>query len=132
MPANTFEDKSDKTFESAELLVANSHKNSSIHCYYYSCLQLLNHFLVAHCRCSEQQVKDLVNDKESHNNLMNFVKEKLNEEGINSIKIFSELQLIKKERVKADYGMGFVIDTNNTRTKTVFFRDNFKQLMDEF
>ena len=43
MTVNTFEDKSDKSFESAELLVKKSHKNSSIHSYYYSHCQLLNH-----------------------------------------------------------------------------------------
>lgn len=132
MAANTFEEKSDKTFESAELLVKNNHKNSSIHCYYYSCLQLLNHFLCDYCRYTERDIGDLANDKESHNKVISHVKEKLNERNINSITVFSELNLIKKQRAKADYGMAFVIDTDYTKKKAVFFRENFKLLLDEF
>lgn len=132
MAANTFEEKSDNTYESAEILVKNSQKNSSIHCYYYSCLQLLNHFLHHHCRYSEFEIRNLANDKESHNKVISHVKEKLNERNINSVKVFSELNLIKKQRVQADYGMGFVIDTDYTKNKTIFFRENFKLLLDEF
>lgn len=132
MAANTFEEKSDKTFESAELMVSNNHKNSSIHCYYYSCLQLLNHFLNFHCRYTEAEIRALANDKESHNKMMNLVKTKLDEKDKNAPNVFGELTLLKKERVKADYGMAYVIDTDEARRKTVYFREQFKLLIDEF
>lgn len=132
MAANNFEDKSDKTFDSAEILVKNNQKNSSIHCYYYSCLQLLNHFLNVHCRYSENEIRDLANDKESHNKVINLVKTKFDERDINALSIFGELNLLKKERAKADYGMAFVIDTDDTRKKTVNFRKQFKILIDDF
>ena len=132
MAANNFEDKSDKTFDSAEILVKNDQKNSSIHCYYYSCLQLLNHFLNIHCRYSEQEIRDFANDKESHNKVINLVKTKLHEKDINALNIFGELNLLKKDRVRADYGMAFVIDIDDTRKKTEHFRKQFKTLIDDF
>lgn len=132
MAANNFEDKSDKTFDSAEILVKNDQKNSSIHCYYYSCLQLLNHFLNIHCRYSEKEIRDFANDKESHNKVINLVKTKLDEKGINALNIFGELNLLKKDRVRADYGMAFVIDIDDTRKKTQYFRKQFKTLIDDF
>ena len=132
MAANNFEEKSDKTFDSAEILVNNNQKNSSIHCYYYSCLQLLNHFLNIHCRYTEKEIRDFANDKESHNKVINLVKMKLDEKGINALNIFGDLNLLKKERAKADYGMAFVINTADTRKKTVNFREQFKLLIDEF
>ncbi|HBR10664.1 MAG TPA: hypothetical protein DD740_00335 [Chryseobacterium sp.] len=132
MTTNNFEDKSDKTFDSAEILVSNNQKNSSIHCYYYSCLQLLNHFLNKQCRYSEQEIRNFANDKESHNKVINLVKTKLDEKGINALSIFGDLNLLKKARVKADYGMAFVIDTETTRKKTVHFREQFKTLIDDF
>lgn len=132
MAANNFEEKSDKTFDSAEILVNNNQKNSSIHCYYYSCLQLLNHFLNIHCRYSEKEIRDFANDKESHNKVINLVKTKLDEKGINALGIFGDLNLLKKERGKADYGMPFVINTEDTRKKTVHFRKQFKILIDDF
>ena len=131
MTVNTFEDKSDKSFESAELLVKNSHKNSSIHSYYYSCFQLLNHFLIVHCRFTELDIKEFSRTKESHNDVISEVKKKLDEEEVNYIKLFSELNLIKKERVKADYGMAFVTDTEDTKKKTMFFREQFKSLIND-
>lgn len=131
MAANTFEEKSDKTFESAELLVSNNHKNSSIHCYYYSCYQLLNHFLIVHCRYTEDDIRDFTRTNESHNDVMSEVKKKLNDEGINYIKLFSELNLIKKARVKADYGLAFVFNIEDTQKKTVYFRDQFKEIIND-
>lgn len=127
--ANNFEEKSDKTFESAELLVLNQHKNSSIHCYYYSCLQLMQHFLNNHYGYSESDIKNIGNSKESHNDLLAVVKKKFSDEGIVEITLFSEFILIKKQRVKADYGMNYVIDTEFTKKKTVYFREKFKSLI---
>ena len=57
---------------------------------------------------------------------------KLDEKGINALNIFGDLNLLKKERAKADYGMAFVINTADTRKKTVNFREQFKLLIDEF
>lgn len=131
MAANTFEEKSDKTFESAELLVSNNHKNSSIHSYYYSCFQLLHHFLIIRCRFTEYDIRKFSKSNESHNDVISEVKKKLDSEGINYIHLFSELNLIKKERVKADYGMAFVISTEETKKKTVFFREQFKSLIND-
>lgn len=131
MAANTFEEKSDKTFESAELLVSNNHKSSSIHSYYYSCYQLLNHFLIVHCRYSENEIRDLAKDKESHSKMTNLVKTKLDENGINYFHIFGQLATLKKQRVDADYGMAFVTKTDDIRNKTINFREKFKILIDE-
>lgn len=130
--ANTFEEKSDNTFESAELLVLNKRKNSSIHCYYYSCYQLLNHFLNVHCRYSEDEIRNLAKDKESHNIMTNLVKTKLDENGQNSLYIFGQLAILKKRRNDADYGMAFVISANDVREKANNFREQFKILIDEF
>lgn len=131
MAANTFEDKSDNTFESAELLVKSGRNNSSIHSYYYSCFQLLNHFLVVHCRFTAQDIKEFSRTKESHNDVISEVKKKLDEKEINYIRLFSELNLIKKERVKADYGIAFVTNTVDTKKKTMFFREQFKSLIND-
>ena len=107
MTVNTFEDKSDKSFESAELLVKNSHKNSSIHSYYYSCFQLLNHFLIVHCRFTERDIKEFSRTKESHNDVISEVKKKLDEEEVNYIKLFSELNFNKERESESRLWYGF-------------------------
>ena len=129
--ANTFEEKSDNTFESAELLVLNKRKNSSIHCYYYSCYQLLSHFLIVHCRFTEQDIRNFTRTKTSHNDVISEVKKKLDSENIKHIKLFSELNIMKKERVLAYYGMAFVLNTEETKKRAVFFREQFKSIIND-
>lgn len=133
MSANNYEEKSDKTFDSAELLFDKSHNNSSIHSYYYSCIQLVNNFIVKHCGYTEAELIELTKDKESHNKTFTIVKEFLHDTGLNPVNAFSELNLIKKQRIKADYRMSFVVknEAEVTRKKTIYFRQTLKSYDDE-
>ncbi|CAI9680444.1 HEPN domain-containing protein [Elizabethkingia anophelis] len=129
MAINNYEDKSDKTHASAVLLNKNNHYNSSIHCYYYSCFQLLKHFLIEVCNYTEQELNDKTKDKDSHNTIITLAKKYFIENGINSTTLFSCLMLVKKHRITADYKQKFVqkSEVEDVEKKTLYFINDIKK-----
>lgn len=97
-----FRDKSDKTFCSAEFLLDNSHFNSCVHCFYYSCFQLIIDLLKEEYRYTDEQISSGTNNSTSHNNIINQLKSCLKNSQTNC-NIFSDFGQIKKARIKADY-----------------------------
>ncbi len=99
-----FKDKSDKTFSSGELLLSNAHYNSSVHCFYYSCFQLVKDLLKEEYKYSDSQMNSGTNNSSSHDKIINQLRICLLEESrINCNIIISLFSLIKKARKKADY-----------------------------
>jgi hypothetical protein len=133
MSTNNYEDKSDITFDSAEMLHRNNKNNSSIHGYYYSCLQLINNFIVKNCKYTEAELLEKAKCKDSHNEITNIVKDYFHSNNINPINLFSELNIIKKQRVKDDYEMQLIIksEADVVRSKTIYFRKQLKQFDNE-
>lgn len=97
-----FRDKSDKTFSSGELLLSRAHYNSSVHCFYYSCFQLIIDLLREEYRYTDEQINSGTNNSSSHNNVINQLKCCLTNSKFD-YKFFTDLEKIKKARMKADY-----------------------------
>lgn len=97
-----FRDKSDKTFSSGELLLSNTHYNSSVHCFYYSCFQLIIDLLREEYRYTDEQISSGTNNSSSHNNVINQLKSCLINSKIN-YKFLGNYTIIKDTRIKADY-----------------------------
>ncbi len=98
-----FRDKSDKTFSSGELLLSNTHYNSSVHCFYYSCFQLIIDLLREEYRYTDEQISSGTNNSSSHDKIINQLKICLSEESRIDYNIINLFSLIKKARKKADY-----------------------------
>lgn len=98
-----FKDKSDETFSSGELLLSNAHYNSSVHCFYYSCFQLVKDLLKEEYKYSDSQMNSGTNNSSSHDKIINQLKICLLEESRIDYNIISLFSLIKKARKKADY-----------------------------
>ena len=97
-----FRDKSDKTFSSGELLLSNTHYNSSVHCFYYSCFQLIIDLLREEYRYTDEQISSGTNNSSSHNSVINQLKSCLINSKIN-YSFLDSYAKIKQLRVKADY-----------------------------
>lgn len=110
-----FKDKSDITFSSAEFLFNKSHFNSCVHCFYYSCYQLIIDLLKEEYGYSDQQISSGTNNSSSHNNIINELKTCVK----NSIdyEIFTCFETIKKTRKKADYEEKCVAKKEARKTK---------------
>ena len=65
-----FKDKSDETFSSGELLLSNAHYNSSVHCFYYSCFQLVKDLLKEEYKYSDSQMNSGTNNSSSHDKII--------------------------------------------------------------
>lgn len=99
--SNSYLDKSDDTYKSGELLRSNGKHNSSIHCYYYSCIQLCNHYFQKKESLTDSQIRDLFKDKESHKKTINHLVSQI---GLSSRKALTvDLSTLKENRTKADY-----------------------------
>jgi hypothetical protein len=93
--------KSQDTYDSGEVLRKEQKFNSSIHCYYYSCIQLCNHFFNTKEGLTDSQIRDLFKSNESHKDT---IKKLVSILGRASHKAFtSDLSVLKDNRVKADY-----------------------------
>ena len=57
--------KSVDNYKAAKFLVENQYYNSSIHCAYYSCYQLMKHILFNELMCPNELPKN--NENDSHN-----------------------------------------------------------------
>lgn len=99
-----FRDKSDITFSSAEFLFNNSHFNSCVHCFYYSCFQLVIDLLKEEYKYSDEQISSGTDNSSSHNNIICQLKSCLRNSEINDRFLSEDFPIIKKMRIKADYG----------------------------
>ncbi len=126
----TLGDKSENTFKSGCCLFDNNYHNSSIHCFYYSCYQLLGHYLHA-LGYNKDQIEGIINNGNSHNNILTEVKKCLAKNKYNYIEIFEILGKIKKVRISADYNIPKVGVKEATKTKdrTILFLNEFNALI---
>lgn len=101
--------KSQESIAAAEILLKQNHANSSIHCSYYSCVQLMLHLLRKHFGKTElaiksEGIKGAKNDNGYHNWLLNSIfKEFVRLDGTDAAKFNGIIQILKKQRAAADY-----------------------------
>lgn len=98
----TFKDKSEQTLSSAELLLNNSHYNSCVHCFYYSCFQLVLDLLRGEFCYKDEQIDAGTKNSLSHNVIINELKKSLEKSNID-YQFLSDFGKLKKMRIKADY-----------------------------
>ena len=90
--------KSVDNYEAAKLLVSNKFYNTSIHCAYYSCYQMMKHILLNVLMCPNELPNN--NENDSHNKLINFFEKEISSKHRFFAKNIREL---KKLRRIADY-----------------------------
>lgn len=120
-----FRDKSDKTFSSGELLLSHDHYNSSVHCFYYSCFQLIIDLLREEYMYTDEQISSGTNNSSSHSNIINQLKSCLINSKIN-YSFLDSYAKIKQLRVKADYS-----DENITEKKAMKIKEKAMKFREE-
>lgn len=96
-------DKSQSNIEAAELLHREEMYASSVHCSYYSSIQLMRHLLFNKFGYDDIEFdgRPEVQDKGSHNFLFGFLRTKIDPKESRSYNIY--LQQLKDHRKRADY-----------------------------
>lgn len=98
-------EKSKESIESAWFLIGEGKNASSIHCSYYSCIQIIRHILLHVHKKTEATIK--VESKAfsggSHEYLIDCVVKDLNKRGYNTSRLYTNLYLLKRMRTEADY-----------------------------
>jgi uncharacterized protein (UPF0332 family) len=98
--------KSEENLKAGNLLIEEELYNASVHCFYYSCYQLLLYFLNKkdEYRVSEEKLKK----PGSHNYVINEVVRYLEKDKGKRFTLRNDLISLKEWRKKADYGMEFI------------------------
>jgi len=111
----SFKDKSNKTFESGEFLKDNGHFNSSIHCFYYSCIQITNHFFQVKLNLSDSDLRDLFKTEHSHNKTLQLIIDNIGKSKRRAIK--NNFDDLKQKRVQADYRQFYLSEDDSIECK---------------
>ncbi|PWW25397.1 hypothetical protein [Chryseobacterium sp. AG844] len=99
--SHSYLSKSKDTYNSGEILRSKDMHNSSIHCYYYSCMQLCNHVIAVTESLSDKEIRELFRTAESHNETINRIVKKA---GLSTRKALTvNLSTLKNNRQIADY-----------------------------
>ena len=105
-------EKSEKNLLAADLLVASEYYSSSIHCYYYSTFQLMLHIVFNIFNIDSIEFNNKIKGKDSHNYLINFLRNDLIQSGQDFRVISNDLRVLKNLRIEADYTQK-IINKNN-------------------
>jgi len=100
-------DKSENSVSAAELLHQETYYATSVHCSYYSCLQLMKDIVLYYCEDFDNDEDFDYQQKESktpsHEFLINYINKKLNEKNMDFRKFNRSINELKRKRVEADY-----------------------------
>ncbi len=104
--------KSEINIEAAKLLHDSDYYAPSVHCSYYSCLQLMKYSLNSHFKFTEDEIGSKINEYTrnnkdgSHNFFISFLFKEIknNYSKRESIDFNNKINTLKKIRTKADYG----------------------------
>lgn len=124
-----FREKSDKTFDSGKYLLDASHFNPCIHCFYYSCFQLIIDLLKEEYHYTDEQIESGTKESSPHTAIINELKKCLYGSDINS-SFLEEFGWLKKMRIKADYS-DRNIGENEARKmeqKSIKFREEIQKI----
>jgi uncharacterized protein (UPF0332 family) len=99
--------KSDENITSAKLLIDNKHYASSVHCSYYSCVQLMIYLLIHKYNLDRAQIEALAKgeNKGSHIFAKNYIYNKMKDSGIrfDARTFYTTTGELKNKREHADY-----------------------------
>ncbi len=96
--------KSEESYKAGEILQNNSLFASSIHAYYYSCLQLMLYILMKIFGKTQEDIDEESKNKSFHNWIINiFHSEFLKNDGLRATRFYTKIQKLKKYRIDADY-----------------------------
>lgn len=110
--------KSDENIKAAELLVEGNMYASSVHCSYYACFQLMKYVLHAKLNFDYIQQDKLTKGKGSHNLLIGTFKKKYRvTDKKAAFKIATDIDLLKKNRQKADYTPTVICDSTKNEVE---------------
>lgn len=110
-------EKSDKNILAADLLVVKEFYSSSIHCYYYSTFQLMSHIIFNVFNVDENQFRENIKGKNSHNYLINLFRNDLILGGQDIRVIGNDLRDLKQLRRDADYTQKVVTKSNSSSAR---------------
>lgn len=101
--------KSEESIKASMMLLKQHLPNPSVHCSYYSCVQLILHLLRSHFGKTELAIKQegmagAKTDNGYHNWLLNLIfKELVRLNGTDAAKFIGIIVMLKKQRATADY-----------------------------
>ena len=109
-------DKSEESLEAANLLKDEELFASSVHCYYYSCIQLMRFILFYIYEIDEEDFDNRLTDN-SHNTLINEITNKIDYSVVNLNRFKADFRRIKYLRKDADYKQKLIlkIDCNEAQ-----------------
>ncbi|CAD0220276.1 Eukaryotic translation initiation factor 5 [Chryseobacterium sp. JV274] len=107
--------KSQNTYDSGDVLRSNNMFNSSIHCYYYTCMQAMNHVFHIKENLTDSQIRDLSKTSESHNNAINRLVKIIGLSSRNALTV--DLMKLKEKRQLADYREFLLDDDDSIESK---------------
>lgn len=98
--------KSKGSLDAGDILLSNGCYSQSVHCFYYSVLQMMKHCL-AHCKTNPldytaQDAKAKLNNKSTHEWLISEILPRFSNRRIR-VGFDDDFSFLKKERVAADY-----------------------------
>lgn len=111
-------EKSEKNIEASNLLLQEEYFETSIHCSYYSCIQLMSHILFNVFDINEY---DFINSNEnkkngSHNSLLNEITKRFPSQSTNVYEFKNDFKIIKDYRIKADYRQQNILETDSIKS----------------
>jgi len=127
--------KSKNNIKGAELLIRNSLYSSSVHCSYYSNVQLMLHVLFTDFNKSENEIESeskqsSIDEKGYHNWLKNTITRELITRDFMIVRDFNNLfGQLKALRVKGDYKN--IIISKNKAVDAVGFSKNINEILEE-
>jgi hypothetical protein len=96
--------KSKENFEAIDILIEHNLKAPVVHCAYYSCLQLLMHFVHRYSSHTEDELKKETQGKGSHNYYISIYYNEI--KGLNPKNVhafYKYFTKFKRKRTEADY-----------------------------
>ncbi len=125
-------DKSINSLNASILLKQEEHYASSVHCSYYSCVQLIRHILFNKLELDEKSFDNGKNTNQngSHNHLLSVLSEYLHKSNIDVISLKSDFRIIKELRKNADYKQIIVFqnDCNNAYNLALRINNSLKTI----
>ncbi|MFZ4543418.1 MAG: hypothetical protein ACOYOA_05170 [Saprospiraceae bacterium] len=99
--------KSMQNLESADILINANMFSASVHCSYYSCLQLCKHVLISDMGMTFADIEKIANGSSSHKSIIKIVYDDLvfiKRKSYAARNLNRNINRLKISRIKADYG----------------------------
>lgn len=127
------ETKSQSNKSAGNLLKTKKYYTPSIHCFYYSCLQLVKHTLIHKEGVNHEEVNNNTEGMSSHNYLIQKVSQRLwlNNRPKEANDLKNDFGILKRLRIKADYEDIEITDLQSQKAKELNEK-TLKTLKEEF